>query len=62
MKIGMREKKSLSSEFEEESKERDLHRVTEHPERLSKRLLEQKNSQEGITFSSKRRKEKELFP
>jgi hypothetical protein len=62
VQIGTGEKNSLSSEFEEESKERDLHRVTEYPERLSKRLLEQKNSQEGITFSSRRRKEKELFP
>jgi hypothetical protein len=62
VQIGTGEKNSLSSEFEEESKKRDLHRVTEHPERLSKRLLEQKNSQEGITFSSRRRKEKELFP
>ena len=52
----------MSSKFEEKSKERDLHRVTEYPERLSKRLLEQKNSQEGITFSSRRRKKKELFP
>jgi hypothetical protein len=41
---------------------KDLCRVAEHPERLSKRLLEQKNSQEGITFSNRRRKEKELFP
>jgi hypothetical protein len=40
VQIGTREKNSLSSEFEEESKERDLHRVVEHPERLSKRLLE----------------------
>jgi hypothetical protein len=30
---------------------RDLHRVAEHPERLSKRLLEQKDSQEGIQHS-----------
>jgi hypothetical protein len=39
-----------------------IHRVTEHPESLSKRLLEQKDSQESITFSSRRIKEKELFP
>jgi hypothetical protein len=31
---------------------RDLHRVAEHPTTLSKKLLEQKDSQEGIqTFS-----------
>jgi hypothetical protein len=30
---------------------RDLHRVAEHPDRLSKRLLEHIESQEGITFS-----------
>jgi hypothetical protein len=30
---------------------RDLHRVFEHPDRLSKRLLEQKDSLEGIVFS-----------
>jgi hypothetical protein len=29
---------------------KDLHWVTEHPERLSKRLLEQKESQEGINI------------
>jgi hypothetical protein len=31
VQIGTGEKNSLSSEFEEESKERDLHRVVEHP-------------------------------
>jgi hypothetical protein len=30
---------------------RDLHRVPEHPDRLSNRLLEQIESQEGIIFS-----------
>jgi hypothetical protein len=30
---------------------RDLHRVVEHPERLSKRFLEQTESQEGIHIS-----------
>jgi hypothetical protein len=62
VQIGTGENNSLSSEFEEESKERDLHKVIEHPERLNKRFLDQKNSQEGITFYSRRRKEKELFP
>jgi hypothetical protein len=35
-----KENKSLDSEFEGESKEKDLHRVTEHPESLSKGFLE----------------------
>jgi hypothetical protein len=30
---------------------RDLHRVVEHPATLSKKLLEQKDSQEGIHIS-----------
>jgi hypothetical protein len=30
----------LSSGFEEESRERDLHRVVEHPEGLRKKFLE----------------------
>jgi hypothetical protein len=30
----------------------DLHRVVEHPDRLSKRLLEQRDSQEGIQVFS----------
>jgi hypothetical protein len=34
----------------EKSPLKDLSRVVEHPESLSKRLLEQKGSQEGITF------------
>jgi hypothetical protein len=36
---------------------RDLHRVSEHPNRLSKRLLEQTESQEAVTFSICRRRE-----
>jgi hypothetical protein len=35
-------------ELVEESKKKDLHRVVEHPETLRKRLLEQRDSQEGI--------------
>jgi hypothetical protein len=31
---------------------RDLHRVGEHPERISKRLVEKTKSQEAVTFSS----------
>jgi hypothetical protein len=38
VQIGTGEKNSLSSEFEEESKERDLRRVTEHPEGLNNQV------------------------
>jgi hypothetical protein len=40
---------------------KDLHWVVEHPERLSKRLLEQEDCQEGIIFSiCGRRKEAKI--
>jgi hypothetical protein len=47
----------LSSVFRRKSPLRDLHRVVEHPDRLSKRLLEKTESQEAVTFSICRRKE-----
>jgi hypothetical protein len=42
---------------------RDIHRVVEHPRGINKRLLEQKDSQEGIqTFSIYGRRKKEKIP
>jgi hypothetical protein len=49
----------LSSTIRRKIPLKDLHWVVEHPERLSKRFLEQIESQEGILFSiSGRRKTK----
>jgi hypothetical protein len=45
--------------LKEESTE-DLHWVTEHPERLSKELLEQKDSQEGINILHLREKKDKI--
>ena len=39
---------SLSSRIQKKNPLRDLHRVAEHPATLSKKLVEQKDSRDGI--------------
>jgi hypothetical protein len=56
------EENSLSSGIWRKSPLKDLHWVTEHPEGLSKRLLEQKDSQEGIHFILHLREKKDKIP
>ena len=48
----------MSSRIQKKNPLRDLHRVAEHPDRLSKRLLEKTEIQEAVTFSICGRKER----
>jgi len=63
VQTGTEEKRNLlSSVVWRKNPLEDLHRVVEHPDRLSKRLLEQTERQEGITFSIYRRREERQNP
>jgi hypothetical protein len=50
VQTGTEEKNSLSSGSWRKNPLKDLHWVAEHPERLSKRLLEQKDSRKALNI------------
>jgi hypothetical protein len=62
VQIGTGEKNSLSSEFEEESKERDLHRVVEHPADSAIGCLSRRLARRASKFSICRRRKKDKIP